>query len=87
MPMHRHDSDIRSYGGHLLGESEPERAYVTEGRNGTWSPLGYDPEVDPIRHGTEAFFQRSLPDGTPLGVEERKYLAAIVVNHLKQEGE
>lgn len=43
-------------------------------------------EVDsPIEYGMEVFFHKRMPDGTPLDVEDRRFIAAIVMNSLKGE--
>ena len=83
MPTTRHGYSRSAHAiGALHAESNAFR-YVEEGRHGRWKPL-YNPESNPIRHGIEAFFQRTLPDGHPLTPDERKFIAGLAIEQLKE---
>ncbi len=50
-----------------------------------WEP-SVSNEENPLKYGAEVFAHHCLPDGTPLTIEERRYIAGIIINHIK-EGE
>lgn len=74
------------------GNGRPMSAAELESRTGydpyvntsRWQPTVIEAD-SPIEYGMEVFFHKRMPDGTPLGTEGRRYLAAVIMNSLKGE--
>lgn len=49
-----------------------------------WTPNADVAHGEHVQLGLEMFAHRSFPDGTPLGQEERRYIAAVALEELRK---